>query len=176
MKGTKLCRGSQLIFLPNFRDGRFQIGDELVNVNGVSLQGITMREVTHILNTSGPQVDIIIARDQHTTQRLNRSISLRRRQAKHKIQRPQSITMHSHVVTERTIMPAGDITKTIITIPNEGQDQGSQFVKDQSKQIEHSKAEKSLKPSKMNASAVKTANIFPPARFIPVSMSAIYSL
>ena len=39
-----------------------------MNVNGLSLRGITMREVRRILTTSGPQVDIIIARDQHPAQ------------------------------------------------------------------------------------------------------------
>jgi len=66
------------------RDGRFQIGDELVNVNGVSMRGITMREVRRILITSGPQVDIIVARDQrpsHTPPKLDKSMSLRTRRA-----------------------------------------------------------------------------------------------
>lgn len=49
------------------RDGRFQIGDELVNVNGVSLRGISMQEVRRVLTTSGPQVDIIIARHSQPT-------------------------------------------------------------------------------------------------------------
>jgi len=75
------------------RDGRFRIGDELVNVNGVSLRGITMREVRRILTTSGPQVDIIIARDQHPTQavpKLDKSMSLRTRRALPVIKRQKS--------------------------------------------------------------------------------------
>ena len=43
-----------------------------------------MREVRHILTTSGPQVDIIIARDQnptHNVPRLDKSMSLRTRRA-----------------------------------------------------------------------------------------------
>ena len=70
--------------IPNFRDSRFRIGDELVNVNGMSLRGITMQEVRRILSTTGPQVDIIIARDQHPTHdvpRLDKSMSLRTRRA-----------------------------------------------------------------------------------------------
>ena len=71
-------------YIYNFRDGRFRLGDELINVNGVSLRGITMQEVRCILTTSGPQVDIINARDQHTTHdvpRLDKSLSLRTRRA-----------------------------------------------------------------------------------------------
>ena len=53
MKGNTFRKGSELMILTNFRDGRFRIGDEIVNVNGVSLRGITMREVRHILIMSG---------------------------------------------------------------------------------------------------------------------------
>jgi len=77
------------------RDGRFKIGDELVNVNGVSLRGITMREVRRILTASGPQVDIIVARDQrpgtHTAPKLDKSMSLRTRRALPVIKRQNCI-------------------------------------------------------------------------------------
>merc|ERR1712223_667034 len=45
------------------RDGRFKIGDELINVNGKSLRGLTMDEAKGLLRTCGPDVDIILARD-----------------------------------------------------------------------------------------------------------------
>jgi len=49
------------------RDGRFKIGDEIVNVNGKSLRGISMEEATYILRSSccsiSPDIDIILARD-----------------------------------------------------------------------------------------------------------------
>merc|ERR1711971_220433 len=44
------------------RDGRFLIGDEIINVNGASLRGITMEEARRILGTCGPEIDIIVAR------------------------------------------------------------------------------------------------------------------
>ena len=78
--------------IPNFRDSRFRIGDELVNVNGMSLRGITMQEVQRILSTTGPQVDFIIARDQdptarHDAPRLDKSMCLRTRRALPVVQR-----------------------------------------------------------------------------------------
>merc|ERR1719220_705473 len=45
------------------RDGRFKIGDEIINVNGKSLRGLTMEEAKSLLKTCGPDVDIILARD-----------------------------------------------------------------------------------------------------------------
>merc|ERR550532_3656351 len=43
------------------RDGRFLIGDEIINVNGASLRGVTMEEARHIPGTCGPEIDIIVA-------------------------------------------------------------------------------------------------------------------
>jgi len=40
------------------------VGDEIINVNGSSLRGITMEQARHILGACGPEIDIIIARDQ----------------------------------------------------------------------------------------------------------------
>merc|ERR1719297_732333 len=45
------------------RDGRFLIGDEIINVNGASLRGVTMEEARHILGTCDPEIDIIVARE-----------------------------------------------------------------------------------------------------------------
>lgn len=44
-------------------DGRFRLGDEIINVNGRSLRGLTMEEARNVLRTCGPDVDIILARD-----------------------------------------------------------------------------------------------------------------
>ena len=50
-------------FFSIFRDGRFRLGDEIINVNGKSLRGLTMDEAKSLLKTCGPEVDIILARD-----------------------------------------------------------------------------------------------------------------
>jgi C-terminal processing protease CtpA/Prc len=52
----------QFFFFAN-RDGRFRLGDEIINVNGKSLRGLTMEEAKSLLKTCGPDVDIILARD-----------------------------------------------------------------------------------------------------------------
>ena len=39
------------------------VGDELVNVNGSSLRGVTMEEARHILRSCSGDVDIIVARE-----------------------------------------------------------------------------------------------------------------
>lgn len=45
------------------RDGRFQLGDEIINVNGKSLRGLSMDEARGLLRNCGSEVDIILARD-----------------------------------------------------------------------------------------------------------------
>ena len=44
MKGINFYEESEVMKFAIFRDGRFQIGDEIVNVNGVSMRRITMRD------------------------------------------------------------------------------------------------------------------------------------
>ena len=44
------------------RDGRFQQGDELVNVAGSSLRGVSMEEARRLLRSCSGDVDIILAR------------------------------------------------------------------------------------------------------------------
>ena len=124
------------------RDGRFLIGDEIINVNGSSLRGISMEQARHILGTCGPEIDIIIARDQpaapqhqqsqpHTRPAASKTASAtatssgvaalpaaerRKRRKLPVIERPQSAPIYNNVVTERTLMSGGDLTKTVITI------------------------------------------------------------
>ena len=50
------------------RDGRFKLGDEIINVNGKSLRGHTVEEARNLLRTSGPDMDIILAREPETQQ------------------------------------------------------------------------------------------------------------
>ncbi|GBP33371.1 PDZ domain-containing protein 2 [Eumeta japonica] len=71
------------------RDGRLRIGDEIVNVNGKVLRGLTsLKEVQHILNTCSTEatleksnpfqkyhVDLVMAHDEITPLTLNRIIN-----------------------------------------------------------------------------------------------------
>ncbi|KAK8751822.1 hypothetical protein OTU49_010449, partial [Cherax quadricarinatus] len=45
------------------RDGRFRVGDEIINVNGRRLRGVTLDEARHILRSTPKEVDIVIARE-----------------------------------------------------------------------------------------------------------------
>ena len=125
----------------NFRDGRFLIGDEIINVNGASLRGVTMEEARHILGTCGPEIDIIVAREHQPASRQssggggsvsgastnnnsnsNANAERRKRRKLPQIERPASAPVYKNVVTERTIMSTGDITKTVIMIGEEEKD------------------------------------------------------
>merc|ERR550525_773588 len=44
------------------RDGRFKVNDEIINVNGSSLRGLSMEQARNILKNTAQNVDIIIAR------------------------------------------------------------------------------------------------------------------
>ncbi|XP_057377630.1 uncharacterized protein LOC130699311 isoform X2 [Daphnia carinata] len=44
------------------RDGRLQIGDEIINVNGCRLRGVGLQEARDILQNAPREVDIVIAR------------------------------------------------------------------------------------------------------------------
>ena len=117
----------QVLCLPrfNFRDGRFLIGDEIINVNGASLRGVTMEEARHILGTCGPEIDIIVAREHQVASRqssgggASNNAERRKRRKLPQIERPASAPVYKNVVTERTIMSTGDITKTVIMIGEE---------------------------------------------------------
>jgi len=114
------------------RDGRFMIGDEIINVNGASLRGITMEEARHILGTCGPEIDIIVAREpggsyapqptkSFSAGGQNSGTSALDRRKRRKLpqvnaERPQSAPVYNNVVTERTVLSGGDLTKTVITI------------------------------------------------------------
>jgi len=108
------------------RDGRFLIGDEIINVNGSSLRGITMEEARRILGTCGPEIDIIVAREPGVKEPPTPAGSAvgdrRKRRRLPAIERPQSAPIYNNVVTERTVRAAvegGDLTKTVITIGEE---------------------------------------------------------
>ena len=44
------------------KDGRFKVGDELINVNGHSLRGLSMEAARNVLRQLSGHVDIIVAR------------------------------------------------------------------------------------------------------------------
>ena len=45
------------------RDGRFKVGDEIVNANGRRLRGCALESVLDVLQDPSPELDIVIARD-----------------------------------------------------------------------------------------------------------------
>lgn len=45
------------------RDGRFHVGDEIINVGGQRLRGVSLDEARRILRHTSSQVDIVVARD-----------------------------------------------------------------------------------------------------------------
>ena len=54
------------------KDGRFKVGDELINVNGHSLRGLSMEAARNVLRQLSGHVDIIVARQpQETNQSAN---------------------------------------------------------------------------------------------------------
>merc|ERR1719481_2044372 len=131
------------------RDGRFLIGDEIINVNGASLRGVTMEEARHILGTCGPEIDIIVAREPGGSFGANQSKPLgtglqnagtsaldrrkRRKLPQVNAERPQSAPVYNNVVTERTVLSGGDLTKTVITIGDTEDESGSGGEKDEAK-------------------------------------------
>jgi len=142
------------------RDGRFLIGDEIINVNGASLRGVTMEEARHILGTCGPEIDIIVARELQPAPATritsagpaaaNNAERRKRRKLPQVIERPQSAPVYKNVVTERTIMSTGDITKTVIMIGEEGEtpELEERGARSQSVQRRPSKAEQHGRVSK----------------------------
>lgn len=62
---TFSSNSSCIFFLSGWldRDGKLQVGDEIVNVNGKRLRGIDVEEARHLLRSSPRETDIVIARD-----------------------------------------------------------------------------------------------------------------
>ena len=56
------CEIHFVLFWLFSRDGRLQIGDEIINVNGCRLRGVGLQEARDILQNSPKEVDIVIAR------------------------------------------------------------------------------------------------------------------
>ena len=63
-QGGRDARARRLSHPFPFRDGRFRLGDEIVNVNGKSLRGLSMDEARALLGSSAANdVDVILARE-----------------------------------------------------------------------------------------------------------------
>ena len=119
-----------------------------------------MEEARHILGTCGPEIDIIVAREHQLVQPAKLSSSgppatnnaerRKRRKLPQVIERPQSAPVYKNVVTERTIMSTGDITKTVIMIREEGETEETEERggRSQSVQRRPSKAEQHGRVSK----------------------------
>jgi len=125
---------------------------------------VTMEEARHILGTCGPEIDIIVARELQQQQQVspagrlssagpgaaNNAERRKRRKLPQVIERPQSAPVYKNVVTERTIMSTGDITKTVIMIGEEGETEETEErgARSQSVQRRPSKAEQHGRVSK----------------------------
>ena len=55
------------------KDGRFKVGDELINVNGQSLRGLSMEAARNVLRQLSGHVDIIVARQPQEATKLPNS-------------------------------------------------------------------------------------------------------
>ena len=83
------------------RDGRFRLGDEIVNVNGASLRGLNMEGAKMLLRNSSGEVDIILARDtedasqeKSTSAGQTAPVERRRRRKLPMIERPRSAPIY----------------------------------------------------------------------------------
>ena len=84
------------------------LGDEIVNVNGASLRGLTMEEAQNLLRSCQCEVDIIIARDPDKEGNTEANhVERRKRQKLPMIERPQSAPIYAGQVDFRKISGAG---------------------------------------------------------------------
>ncbi|TRY67321.1 hypothetical protein TCAL_11134 [Tigriopus californicus] len=82
------------------QDGRFHVGDEIINVNGQTLRGLSMEEARDVLKNAPKTVDLIVARS-HATDRPpngtnNQVIKKRRRLPV--IDRPKSAPISGEII------------------------------------------------------------------------------
>ena len=109
----------------------FEGSGELMHNNQYCLltSGFSMEEARHILGACGPEIDIIVAREPSlagstrpgaaspaATASGAAAQERRKRRKLPNIDRPQSAPIYKNVVTERTVMSGGDLTKTVIMI------------------------------------------------------------
>merc|ERR1719350_91972 len=90
------------------KDGRFQLADEIVNVNGASLRGLTMEEARNLLRSCQGEVDIIIARDPEKEPVAPAApVERRKRRKLPMIERPRSAPIYAGQVDFRKLSGAG---------------------------------------------------------------------
>ena len=86
-----------------FRDGRFKVNDEIINVNGSSLRGLSMEQARNILKNTGQNVDIIIARSPEVTRdkapASHKPLSRRKRRLP-VIERPKSAPLSGETLSQ----------------------------------------------------------------------------
>jgi len=86
------------------KDGRFLLGDEIVNVNGASLRGLIMEEAQSLLRSCQGEVDIIIARDPDKEGTAGVApVERRRRRKLPTIERPKSAPIYAGQVDFRKL-------------------------------------------------------------------------
>ena len=73
-----------------FRDGRFQVNDEIINVNGSTLRGLSMDQARHVLKNTADTIDIIIARSPDPVRAKTKPVGGRRKRRLPVIERPKS--------------------------------------------------------------------------------------
>jgi len=82
------------------RDGRFKVNDEIINVNGSSLRGLTMEQARNILKNTSQNVDIIIARSPETSKEKSQGPKplTRRKRRLPVIERPKSAPLSGEII------------------------------------------------------------------------------
>jgi len=86
------------------KDGRFILGDEIVNVNGASLRGLSMEEARNLLRSCQGEVDIIIARDPDKEGGTGAApVERRKRRKLPMIERPRSAPIYAGQVDFRKL-------------------------------------------------------------------------
>jgi len=89
------------------KDGRFMLGDEIVNVNGSSLRGLSMEEARNLLRSCQGEVDIIIARDPDKEGSAGAApVERRKRRKLPMIERPRSAPIYAGQVDFRKLSGA----------------------------------------------------------------------
>jgi len=93
------------------RDGRFKVNDEIINVNGSSLRGLTMEQARNILKNTSQNVDIIIARSPETSKEKSQGPKplTRRKRRLPVIERPKSAPLSGEIIGGLT-SPALDMS------------------------------------------------------------------